>query len=427
MDNTFEITEAAPGVRICSYKTSRFKTGRLSFSIAIPLEKDVSAYAILPYILNRSCAEYPTYTELNKRLAELYGSTLTPSVSKSGESLVLRFAMTMIDNRFALDQEEDIFLSCAKLLFGMIFNPNAADGKFNETEVTREKRLMLERLESELNDKRIYALRRCEQIMCENEAFAANAYGTKEGIEALTPESIYNAYSKVLKTGRIGVNVVGSTSADKIIKLLNEYLSKMDRAGVNELTCQVIKSASTVRRVDEEMDVNQGKLVMGFRAGTEDTDKDYPKLKIMTDIFGGGTYSRLFMNVREKMSLCYYCSARLYRQKGIIIVQSGIENENAETAILEIQNQLNSMAEGDVDKEILKSSLLSMKDMLNSVCDTPEDIDAWAVSQITDDTFETPLELNARLESVTVEDVIEAAKAVTLDTVFMLKAAGEDT
>lgn len=429
MDNTFEITEVAKGIRLCSYKTDRFKTGRLSFNIAVPLLKDASPNAILPYILNRSCNDYKSYRELNKKLASLYGATLTPSVIKSGESHILRLSMTMIDNKFSFDGE-DIILSCADLLFGLVFNPNADENGFDKDEVEREKRLMVERIQSEVNDKRVYALRRLESIMCENEAFSSNIYGTEEGVSALTSQSVYAAYRNALETGHILVNAVGDVDTDAISTLLMKHIEKSGivRKEPANLHTEVVSRAGELKRVNEELPVNQGKLVMGFRVGaTEDTiDEEYPKLKIMTDIFGGGTYSRLFMNVREKMSLCYYCSARFYRQKGIIIVQSGIENENAQTAEHEILNQLESIKNGEVTKEDINASLLSMKDTFSGACDTPEDIDSWSAAQITEKRFETPEEIINRLMNVTESDVIEMAKRVTLDTVYMLKGTEDN-
>lgn len=428
MDNRFEINEVAEGIRLCTYNTDRFKTGRLSFNIAVPLLKDASRNAILPYILNRSCKEYKTYRELNKKLAGLYGATLTPSVTKNGESHVLRLSMTMIDNKFAFDNE-DIILACAELLFGLVFYPNADENGFDEAEVTREKRLMIERIQGEMNDKRVYALRRLERIMCENEAFSSNVYGTEEGINALTPTSIYEAYRNVLETGHILVNAVGNVDVGKIAGLLKKYIAESGvvRRAPATLRTEVVPTAGELKRVTEELPVNQGKLVMGFRTGVaaDTVEEEYPKLKIMIDIFGGGTYSRLFMNVREKMSLCYYCSARFYRQKGIIVVQSGIEDENAETAEKEILSQLESIKNGEVGKEDISASLLSMKDMLRSACDTPEDIDSWSASQITESRFEAPEEIEKRLMNVTESDVVEAAKRVTLDTVYLLKGTEE--
>ena len=173
--------------------------------------------------------------------------------------------------------------------------------------------------------------------------------------------------------------------------------------------------------MEEEQPVKQGKLVLGYRAGMRDAEAEYPVLRMMTDIFGGGTYSRCFENVREKQSLCYYCSARFLSQKGIVIVQSGIENENAEKAIAEIGKQLQGMAGGDITEEDLQKSVRSMKDAFGTICDNPLDIDGWAASQLCDPAFQTPDELVERCAAVTREQAVEAAKRMTLDTVFLLK------
>ena len=417
MKNTFQTIEVASGVRLCSYETDRFTTSRISFNIAVPLcESDVSNNAMIPFILNRSSADYPSYRELNKKLASLYGATLTPTVAKYGDAQLIRISMSMIGNKFSFDNE-DIMLSCAKLLFDVVFNPNISGNAFLESEVEAERRLGIERVLTEANDKRRYALNRLFEEMFAGEQYALNPLGTVDGLSAVTGTSLYEAYRAAISTGRIQVDVAGSVDATAVADLLSTYLDKVERNPVMLFT-SVLYSADEVRRVEEKMVVNQGKLVMGFRAGMAD-EADYPKIKVMCDLFGGGTYSRLFSVVREKMSLCYYCSARVFRNKGLIVVQSGIENENAETAIAEIQNQLSYVA-SEASEEDLLMSKRSITDMSKTVCDTPESIDGWLFSQIMEDEIETPEQHAAKINAVTLDEVKEAAANVTLDTIYLL-------
>ena len=417
MKDTFNTVEVASGVRVCSFETDRFTTGRISFNIAVPLtEESISANSMLPFILSRSSKDYPTFRELNKKLASLYGASLTPMVAKFGDNVVIRISMSMIGNKFALD-DEDIMLSCAKLLFDVIFSPNVRDGAFMESEVEAERRLATERLLTAMNDKRRYALDRMVEEMFVGEPYRLNPLGTLDGLSAVTGESLFDAYKAAISSGRIQVDVCGSVDATAVADLLGTYLERIERDPVM-LFSSVLYSADEVRRVEEEMVVNQGKLVLGFRAGMTD-ESDYPKIKVMCDLFGGGTYSRLFSVVREKMSLCYYCSARLYRNKGFIVVQSGVENENAETAIVEIQNQLNYVATSVTEEDLLMSKR-SIVDSGKTVCDTPDAIDGWLFTQILDDEIETPEQHSAKIEAVTLEDVKAAASAVTLDTVYLL-------
>ncbi|NCC86809.1 MAG: insulinase family protein [Clostridia bacterium] len=425
MENSFNIKEIANGVSVCSYKTNRFKTGRISFNIAVPLGKDASANAILPYILNRSCGKYPDFSKLNARLAELYGAALIPSVSKIGEVQVVRLSITMIDDRFAFDNES-VYQQCAELLCDLIFEANAENGSFNEAEVNREKRLLLERIESEKNDKRVYALRRCEEIMCEDEPYGINCYGDAKGVESLTPQSVFDAWQDLLKKGVVQVNIVGNADVDEICELVKNRFAKIPRDEISSINTKTICSAKEVKKINEQLPINQGKLVIGYRAGITEQDENFGAVRVMADIFGGAPYSKLFVNVREKMSLCYYCSARLYRQKGIIMVQSGIENENEEKAITEINNQLKLLQNGEFTQSELLASIAGLKDTLMRVSDTPEDIDAWGYSQMTAKDFQSPMDIVTEIENVQPHQVIEAAKKVTLDTIYMLSAEEEE-
>lgn len=423
MDNTFVIHDAEPGFRVCSYHTDRFKTGILSVNLVVPLAGNVAEKSLLPSLLCASCAEYPDLLSLNRRLAELYGAELTPSASKHGENLVLRITMTMIGDRFALDGES-ISVECARLLCKALFEPNVENGAFRPDEVAREKRIRLDRIEALKSSKRAYAQKQMLELMCADEAYSLSVLGEEEDIPALTPEQLYASWQDLLKTAFVQLQVVGDLEVEPITALFREYFDRVEDRHVVRGETVVIPFAKTVKRGEEEQDIAQSKLVMGFRCGMHEPFENYAAMRTFTDLFGGGTYSRLFMNVREKQSLCYYCAARLTAAKGILTVQSGVETENAERAEKEILKQLDEMKAGGVTAEDLEKSKRSMEDFFLSVFDTPEELDGWLFSQVTDDEFQTPEDLVADMKEVTVEQVIEMANNISLDTVFLLKGTG---
>ena len=423
MDNTFVITRPEPGFRVCSYHTDRFKTGILSVNLVVPLAGNVAKKSLLPALLCASCRAYPDLLSLNRKLAELYGAELSPSVSKHGENLVLRISMTMIGDRFALDGES-ISLECARLLCKALFEPNVEDGAFLAAEVEREKRIRLDRIEALKSSKRSWAQKQMIELMCADEAYSLPILGREEDIRALTPEQLCTSWQDLLKTAFVQLQVVGDLEVEPITALFREYFDHVEDRNVVRGKTVVIPSAEAVKRGVEEQDIAQSKLVMGFRCGMHEPFENYAAMRTFTDLFGGGTYSRLFMNVREKQSLCYYCAARLTAAKGILTVQSGVETENAEKAEEEILKQLEEMKAGGVTAEDLEKSHRSMEDFFLSVFDTPEELDGWLFSQVTDDEFQTPEDLVAEMKQVTVEQVIEMANNVTLDTVFLLKGTG---
>lgn len=423
MDNTFVIHDAEPGFRVCSYHTDRFKTGILSVNLVVPLAGNVAEKSLLPSLLCASCAEYPDLLSLNRKLAELYGAELTPSASKHGENLVLRITMTMIGDRFALDGES-ISVECARLLCKALFEPNVENGAFRPDEVAREKRIRLDRIEALKSSKRAYAQKQMLELMCADEAYSLSVLGEEEDIPVLTPEQLYASWQDLLKTAFVQLQVVGDLEVEPITALFREYFDRVEDRHVVRGETVVIPFAESVKRGEEEQDIAQSKLVMGFRCGMHEPFENYAAMRTFTDLFGGGTYSRLFMNVREKQSLCYYCAARLTAAKGILTVQSGVETGNAERAEKEILKQLDEMKAGGVTAEDLEKSKRSMEDFFLSVFDTPEELDGWLFSQVTDDEFQTPEDLVADMKEVTVEQVIEMANNISLDTVFLLKGTG---
>lgn len=413
----------AEGIRFCSVKTDKFKTCRVNISLAMPLDKNASARAILPFMFSRRCAKYPDYTSLNRVLDELYGAAVSAGVLKRGEAQVISFSMSAIDDRFALDGDK-VALECTKLLADMIFDPLTEGESFPEDIIEQEKRLLVEAIENEQNDKRRYAMLRCEQLMFADEAYGVNRFGSVEDVKALTPDVVYAAWRDVLQKATVQITMVSSMDPQPIVDLIREKFSEIERHPV-EIKTLFVSGLPKPEYISESMPLKQGKLVMGFRTGMRSEDDMMPAMKVAVDIFGGGTYSKLFSVVREKMSLCYYCSAALFNSKGIVMVQSGIEDANEEKAKNEIINQLRLTAEGEFTDEDFSSSIKSLTDSILGNSDTPEEITAWYASQILRNELKTPETYAKEIGNVDRAEVVRAAKTIMLDTIFMLKSSGE--
>lgn len=413
----------AEGIRFCSVKTDKFKTCRVNISLAMPLDKNASSRAILPFMFSRRCAKYPDYTSLNRVLDELYGAAVSAGVLKRGEAQVISFSMSAIDDRFALDGDK-VALECTKLLADMIFDPLTEGESFPEDIIEQEKRLLAEAIENEQNDKRRYAMLRCEQLMFADEAYGINRFGSVEDVKALTPDVVYAAWRDVLEKATVQITMVSSMDPQPIVDLIREKFSEIERHPV-EIKTLFVSGLPKPEYISESMPLKQGKLVMGFRTGMRSEDDMMPAMKVAVDIFGGGTYSKLFSVVREKMSLCYYCSAALFNSKGIVMVQSGIEDTNEEKAKNEIINQLRLTAEGEFTDEDFSSSIKSLTDSILGNSDTPEEITAWYASQILRNELKAPETYAKEIGNVDRAEVVRAAKTIMLDTIFMLKSSGE--
>ncbi|MGN0526042.1 MAG: EF-P 5-aminopentanol modification-associated protein YfmF [Acutalibacteraceae bacterium] len=414
--------DLAEGLHLCEISAENFKTACASITFTLPLGDKASLYALVPNVLTRSSKKYPDLTSIEERLALLYGAEITVDVSKSGEHQNLKITIGFIDDRFAIDGE-NLTEECCKLLFELVFNPKLNNGVFCDLEVESEKRLLAERLSAESSDKRIYAKNRCDEIMFSNEVYGINRYGTLDDINAVTPETLYMAYREVLETSEITVCISGGES-EGVENMLKCYTEKLSRKVIKSKTL-FVERAENVQYVKEQEAVKQGKLVMGFRLGMANEEDNYAPRRVMVDLFGGSPSSKLFTVVREKMSLCYYCSARMFRQKGVMFVQSGIESYNEEKAKNAILQQLEDIKNGNFTDEDLDSSKKALEDSFKSVTDSPETLDNWYMSQVVSQKFLPPEDFVEGFKNVTREQIIEVAKEVTLDTVFMLEGTLE--
>lgn len=415
----------AQGITLLSVNANRFKTNETAISLALPLKKETAAAnALLINLLSRKCSAYPDMLSLNRKLAHLYGASLSGSVSKAGECQVIKLSLSALDDRFSLDGES-ISLECIKLLCSMLFKPHLDEnGNFYQEDIDAEKRILIEKIEAEENEKRTYVLRQAEKLMFENEPYSINRYGEAEQINALTADDIKTAWNNALGSAKILITVVGNTDIDEVKNHLTKCFSEVNRNYSEPADAVFVPECSNVKRKTERIDVKQGKLVLGFRVNLKPDDELTAAMKIFCDVFGGGPYSKLFANVREKMSLCYYCSARYTRQKSYIMIQCGCNEENMDKAVGEILNQLEIIKNGDFEDEF-NSSKMAIRDAVLSVNDTPDLLEYWYTAQITDGDFKSP-EMSVKENSeVTPEQVRHCASLLSLDTVYKLAAPKE--
>ena len=414
----YQVKTIAPGVRAVGVKAKNFKTNVIDVEMALPLNEKAAVNSVLINLLSKSSKEYPDLTVLNQKLDELYGASLKTSIFKDGDAQIFSMKITCLDDRFALEGEK-ITEECIELLAGLIFNPNIKNGSFGKENLTTEKRLLKNKILTEQDDKRAYALEKCIELMCPNEPYGRSVNGTLEEVDAIRMTDVFAAWKELVATAVFQITVVGNITLAKAVKPFTAYFKDIDREPAAVETV-IYKKGQRFRRGVETSPVNQGKLVIGYRAGIEAKDENYYPIKVMTDIFGGGTYSKLFANVREKMSLAYYCSARYIDSKGLVIVQSGIDTEKEKEVSNAIVNQLNDIRNGKFDDELLEASKRSFKESSNK--NSPSAICSWYSSFILDEEIMTPEQDLEGYLKVTKEEVCEAAKNLAIDKIFMLQA-----
>ena len=416
--------ELYPGVWLRAVHTNKFKSAYLSVTLLAPLDRETAgANAMIPAVLRRGTAAHPDMETLSAALDELYGGAIEPAVRKKGETQCVGFVASFLDDAYTL-KGEPVLESAATLLGEVLLKPHTEGGVFTKEYVAGEQANLLDRIRGQINDKRTYATHRLTQLMCGEETFGVDKLGDEESVRAITPESLWQRYQDLLSTAAVEVYYCGSAAPERVEEALKKALAALPVNAERQVPdCEIRLSAGPEPRVVEEaMDVTQGKLAMGFRTGGQSCwEEDYPALVLCNAIFGGTAMSKLFMNVREKLSLCYYASSMLEKMKGLVIVSSGIEFEKYETARKEILAQLDAVRKGEIeDWELEGARRILVGSHLATLDEQGRQEEFW-LGQAVAGLEETPEELAARFETVTREQVAAAAQKLELDTIYFLK------
>lgn len=417
-------TQLFPGVWLRTVHTDKFKSAYLSLTLMTQLNREnASANALLPRVLRRGTMVHPDMESLSAALDELYGGAVEPVVRKKGESQCVGFLASFLDNAYALNWE-DILSGAAELLGEMLLNPLTRDGVFDPDYVEGEKANLIDELRGQINDKRIYATRRLTQLMCREESFGADKLGQEDKVAAITPESLWARYQKLLSSAQIEVYYSGSADPERVREIMERVFSTLPVSQEREEPeCEVrIHAEQEPNVIEEVMDVNQGKLAMGWRTGGITVwEEECPALVLCSAVFGGTSMSKLFMNVRERLSLCYYASSALEKQKGLMIVSSGIEFQNYETAKREILAQLEDVKAGKITDDELEGARRILINQYRSIEDEQGRMEEYWLGQAAAGTEDDPGTLATRLETVTGEQIAQVARKLELDTVYFLK------
>ncbi|WP_028775816.1 EF-P 5-aminopentanol modification-associated protein YfmF [Shimazuella kribbensis] len=410
-------------IRLHICPSDKFKTTTLSAFITNPLQVETSTKnALLPNVLGRGTKSYPTTVALRQKLNELYGAGSFGDVFKRGERQVLQFGMDLANETY-LQEAPSLIEDGIRLFCEMILDPFAENNQFSPSFVEAEKKNLKQRIDSLQDDKIRYAAERCVQTMCEGEAYSLYTYGNAEDIGAIDAKSLFDYYQQVLEKAPIDLYCVGDVKVEEIKTLFAKYFDdKMQQATREDVPfATVAHHVDKVKMAVDRLDVNQGKLNMGCRTQISIRDEDYPALLMYNGILGGFAHSKLFMNVREKESLAYYCSSAVESHKGLLFIQSGIEEQNLERAIDIIKEQLVAMQRGEITDQELEQTKATLSNQFREGQDRAFELIGFHFQSVLSGKARTLEDLLEKVNAVTKEDIQKVAEKVELDTIYCLR------
>lgn len=428
---TSKTTELISGkMRLHSIKTDEFKMSRFSLNFIENSDKRTSPLTKLMFsVMLRGSEKYPTVTNINKALDEQYGASVSFRSTTVGDKTVHKISCKLLKDRYAFKEDNtDILDSVMAILSDILLHPlTDENGLLLSSYVESEKRIAIDQINAKINDPRAYASEQCSKEMFEGSSYAVVLDGDADIISSFTSSELTANIRRFFSECRVECYYVGNKPHENIKSLVEQYFPFKDTG-----KCDVFYSETAfngdgngITSVEEDADVSQGRLVIGYRCHTVLADKNYYAMALFNEIFGGASVSKLFMNVREKKSLCYYCYSSFHTSTGTIKVGCGIDPSKKDETLTEIAVQLDAMKHGDFSHEEIQTAKHTLIAGVKQITDSPASIEAFMLRRLLANIDEDLDACIEKINDVTKEDILAAAKKVELDTVYFLN--GSDT
>ncbi len=405
------------GVNLHLIKTEKFNTTAAAILVRRSIKRDEATFnAILPYVLKRGCMKYDSLRKINIRLEEMYGATFESCVIKKGEEQILQFFCETVNC-------ENIFFETLEFLNEILFNPVIINNGFKKEWVDGEKENLKNEIDSRLNNKKEYAKQRLIEEMCKDEPFGIYGDGYKEDLDKINEKNLYEYYIKILNESPIEIMIVGDINENDTVKYIKEIF-KFKRENIIDIPLADYNfNVKNKNNIQENADVSQGKLCIGMRTGVKPVGKSYYALLAANEIFGGSANSKLFVNVREKNSLCYYINSFVYRFKSIICIQSGISPNDYDKVIDMINKELDGIKKGNFNDSEFKSAISGLIKNYSGIGDYTTGIMDFYLAQYMlndDNNLNDILDL---INNIDKNDIIESVSNICIDTIYFLRSS----
>lgn len=432
------MTEAftvSPAITLRHTRDTRFKTARLSLVRVFPADAEASPLTTLLFgIYRRGSEQYPRLALINRRLDELYGTTLTLRNYLHGDNHVVCYTAEMPETDFlpAADISLDILGGVTGLLADMLLHPlTDEEGGLRADAVEKEKQALCDGLRAQRNDTRAYAGSRLREIMCKGEPYGISVEGTVEQVMAVTPEKITAHHNTLLSRGHLEVFYTGRAPRDRVADALQRAFSEWVPAAPEQHPTAPHVPARSPVLVSEDMEVSQGKLCMAWACGEsfstlQNDPHTLAAYALCNELFGVMQNSLLFRRVREELGLCYFCDSSLDMTKGILWVSCGIRPDRRTEAEAAVRELMASLQKGEIHPDDLEMAKLSLQNVYSQMEDSQSSLEIFALHRLLNATSDTPEQELARILQVTAADVARVAGRLKLDTVFFLNGTAEE-
>ena len=400
-------------------KTDKFKTVNVKviFSSKV-IKEEITIKNFLSDILTHSCLKYSTRKELSIALEDLYAMNVFSNCYRIGKLYNMEIVSSFLNEKYT---EKGMYEKSLELISEIIFNPNIDKNMFVSDAFNYVRESTLTQINSIKEDTRKLSLINMLEHMDKDSEISYHGFGYLSDLNNITPTNLYDFYKKMFTNNKIDIFIIGDIEFTKTKKLVKQIFKfNTFKKKNNDFIVEHKKIRKRPQSIIESIDVGQSKLSIGCKLDKLTDFERNSVLPIYSMILGGGSDSKLFKNVREHNSLCYYISASANKLDNVLFITSGISSSNYNSVLKLIKKTMKDINKGLFTNDDIDKAKIQYMTILDELLENPLQIISsyYSVELLGFDTIEKRKE---KIKLVSYDDIVNLSSKVYMDTIYLLK------
>lgn len=411
--------EIVKGVNLHLIKNESLKTVQLKCRFSGHLnQKTVARRVLVAQMLETACKAYPTNRDLRKKLASLYGASLSTNIVTKGSTHCVDIDCSVISDTYRFE-ENSLLEELLNVLKELLFNPLVTTEQYQPAGFELEKQNVIAAIDTENEDVFFISDQQLKRQFFKDSCQSLSTLTTKELLEKENSFTAYQEFQRMLNHDHIDIFLVGNFDDYQVIKIFHQFPFKE-----RTLDLSLTYHQDYVNVISEQLDQKDSQqtvITLGYHLPFVYDDDEMAALAVYNGLLGDLPTSKLFVNVREKKGLAYAIGSYYDAFSQLFTIYAGTQKEMKSLTLNLMLKQVKELRLGKFSKADLEQAKTALKNQLLMTQDSPKHLMELAYNAYYFSRDNNIDRLLTEIDNVCKPSVVKVAKKIKLQVVHTLE------